>query len=64
MLAINHTKEYYGGFRNEQDAAREYDYWAISTYGLKAKTNYNYTKREVLFILTNPKLMKFEKQQQ
>ena len=44
MLAINHTKEYYGGFKNEIEAAQEYDLRAISTYGLKAKTNFSYTK--------------------
>ena len=62
MLAINHTKEYYGGFVSEDDAAREYDWRAISTYGLKAKTNFSYTKRDVLFIIEYPKLMRFEKQ--
>ena len=60
MLAINHKKEYYGGFKNEVDAAKEYDIRAISTYGIKAKTNFCYSKKDVLFILQNPKLMKYE----
>lgn len=48
---MNHYKEYKGGFDSEADAAKMYDRKSICTFGLKAKTNYNYTKNEVLEIL-------------
>lgn len=51
MITLNHFKEYNGGFSNEQTAARVYDRKSICTFGLKAKTNFNYTKLEVLEIL-------------
>ena len=51
MITLNHYKEYKGGFDCEEDAAKMYDRKSICTFGLKAKTNYNYTKQEVLEIL-------------
>lgn len=53
MITLNHYKEYKGGFDNEHDAAKMYDRKSICTFGLKAKTNYDYTKGEVLEILRN-----------
>lgn len=51
MITLNHFKEYKGGFDTEDDAAKLYDRKSICTFGLKAKTNFDYTKREVLEIL-------------
>ena len=53
MITLNHYKEYNGGFPSELKAAQIYDRKSISTYGLKAKTNFNYSKKEVLEILEN-----------
>eukprot|EP00343_Euplotes_focardii_P001299 CAMPEP_0205803656 /NCGR_PEP_ID=MMETSP0205-20121125/6392_1 /ASSEMBLY_ACC=CAM_ASM_000278 /TAXON_ID=36767 /ORGANISM="Euplotes focardii, Strain TN1" /LENGTH=276 /DNA_ID=CAMNT_0053072117 /DNA_START=17 /DNA_END=847 /DNA_ORIENTATION=+ len=53
MITLNHYKEYNGGFDDEETAARKYDKKSICTFGLKAKTNFNYTKAEVLTILRN-----------
>ena len=51
MITLNHYKEYNGGYDCEDDAARIYDKKSICTFGLKAKTNFDYTKQEVLEIL-------------
>ena len=51
MITLNHYKEYNGGFSDELEAARIYDKKSICTFGLKAKTNNDYTKREVISIL-------------
>jgi len=53
MITLNHYKEYNGGFSDENEAARVYDRKAICTFGLKAKTNNTYTKKEVVEILMN-----------
>lgn len=53
MITLNHYKEYNGGFSDELEAARVYDRKAICTFGLKAKTNNDYTKEEVMEILKN-----------
>ena len=34
-------------------AARIYDYFSIISHGLKAKTNFSYTKENILDILAN-----------
>ena len=51
MITLNHFKEYKGGFENEIDAAKMYDRKSICTFGLKAKTNFDYTKHQVFEIL-------------
>ena len=48
MITLNHYKEYNGGFSAEEEAARVYDRKSICTFGLKAKTNFDYTKQEVI----------------
>ena len=53
MITLNHFKEYNGGFSDEAEAAKVYDRKSICTFGLKAKTNFDYTKKEVLEILKN-----------
>jgi hypothetical protein len=53
MITLNHFKDYKGGFDSEDEAARMYDRKSICTFGLKAKTNFDYTKRQVCEILRN-----------
>lgn len=53
MITLNHYKEYNGGFSSEIEAARVYDKKSICTFGLKAKTNFDYSKQEVVEILKN-----------
>ena len=53
MITLNHYKEYNGGYNCEDEAARVYDRKSICSFGLKAKTNFDYTKYEVLEILKN-----------
>mmetsp|Transcript_20264 Transcript_20264/g.19941 ORF Transcript_20264/g.19941 Transcript_20264/m.19941 type:complete len:276 (-) Transcript_20264:85-912(-) len=52
MITLNHFKEYQGGFESEEAAARMYDKKSICTFGLKAKINFDYTRDEVLSILS------------
>ena len=57
MISALSVKRYMGGFTSQEDAARAYDGVAIKhqgkmlTVGLKAKTNYSYTKGQILEIL-------------
>ncbi len=53
MITLNHYKEYKGGFETEEAAARMYDKKSICTFGLKAKTNFDYTKWQVLEIIND-----------
>lgn len=53
MITLNHYKEYNGGFSCEDEAARVYDRKSICTFGLKAKTNFDYSKIQILEILKN-----------
>jgi len=43
MKMINKKTIRIGAIRTEADAARIYDFLAILTQGLSAKTNFNYT---------------------
>ena len=51
QLLGNLKKHYVGSINSQERAARIYDRHAILTHGLKAKTNYNYTKSQVKTIL-------------
>lgn len=44
-------KIYFGGIESELEASQKYDKYAILMHGLEAKTNYNYSKSELLQIL-------------
>jgi hypothetical protein len=44
-------KHYIGSINTEERAARIYDRHAIITHGLRAKTNFNYTKGDIKDIL-------------
>ncbi|CAI2377208.1 unnamed protein product [Moneuplotes crassus] len=46
-------KIYFGGISSEDEASHKYDKYAILMHGLEAKTNYNYSKRELCQILNS-----------
>jgi hypothetical protein len=51
MMTGNNKRYYYGGIKNEEKAARLYDKVAIIEHGIKAKTNFPYTKAQIEIIL-------------
>lgn len=44
-------KRYIGSINSEESAARIYDHYAIITHGLRAKTNFEYTKASIQVIM-------------
>ena len=51
MIMMNQKKVYMGTISNEIDAARYYDQIAIMCQGLSAKTNFEYTGKEIKMII-------------
>ena len=47
QLLGNLRKRYIGSISSEECAARIYDHYAIINHGLKAKTNFNYSKQQM-----------------
>lgn len=47
----NMKKYYSGSISSEVMAARIYDKFAIQTLGLRAKTNFDYYRRDIIIIL-------------
>ena len=62
LIMVKKKKRYLGSFSNEEEAARAYDKVALQHHGIKAKTNYDYTKEELEKIIKGPKLLKIEKE--
>jgi hypothetical protein len=60
LIMVKKKKRYLGSFSNEEEAARAYDKVALQHHGIKAKTNYDYTKEEVAEIMAAPKLLKLD----
>ena len=60
LIMVKKKKRYLGSFSNEEEAARAYDKVALQHHGIKAKTNYDYTKEEVDEIIAGPKLLKLD----
>lgn len=52
QLLGNLRKRYIRSINSEEIAGRIYDHYAIITHGLKAKTNFSYTKEEIYDIVT------------
>lgn len=57
LIMVNKKKRYVGGYLSEENAAKAYDKVALQFYGIKAKTNYNYSKEEVRTIINSPLLI-------
>ena len=60
LIMVRKKKRYLGSFSLEEEAARAYDKVALQNHGIKAKTNYDYTKEEIEKILQGPKLLKLQ----
>ena len=58
LIMVNKKKRYVGSYSREEDAARAYDKVALQNHGTKAKTNFDYTKKEVEDILASPQILK------
>ena len=58
IIMVNKKKRYVGSYSKEEEAAKAYDKVALQNHGSKAKTNFDYTKKEVEEILAAPQLLK------
>lgn len=47
----NQKKQYSGSIRDETTAARLYDRFAIKNLGLRAKTNFEYRRQDLIRII-------------
>lgn len=54
MIMGNQKKIYIGAVESEMEAAAIYDKISILIHGMKAKTNFSYTKQQVEEILAHP----------
>ena len=55
MIMGNFKKIYMGAIEDEKEAALIYDNIAILLHGLKAKTNFSYTKQEITDMVAKSK---------
>ena len=60
LIMVEKKKRYVGSFSNEEEAARAYDKVALQHHGIKAKTNFDYSKEELENILNSPHLLKLD----
>lgn len=51
LLMVNRKKKYLGTLNSEELAAKFYDKVAIQYQGVKAKTNYQYNKQQIIDVL-------------
>lgn len=51
MIMGNFKKMYFGAIEDEKEAALFYDKLAIISHGIKARTNFNYTRSDIINIL-------------
>ena len=51
LVMGNQKKQYSGSIRDEVSAARMYDRFAIKNLGLRAKTNFDYRRQDLIRII-------------
>uniref|UniRef100_A0A7S3KST7 AP2/ERF domain-containing protein n=1 Tax=Euplotes crassus TaxID=5936 RepID=A0A7S3KST7_EUPCR len=56
MIMGNFKKMYFGAIKSEKEAAIFYDKLAIVSHGIKAKTNFSYTRSDIINILNDEKI--------
>lgn len=54
MIMGNFKKFYIGGIKSELEAAKLYDKLAIFYHGMEAKTNFQYTKKDIEVLIDEP----------
>jgi hypothetical protein len=47
----NQKKQYSGSIKDEKSAAKMYDKFAIKNLGLRAKTNFDYNRKDLIKII-------------
>ena len=55
MISINKRKSYIGTFSSQQEAAEAFDYYSVLIHGGSAKTNYSYTKNQLMTLVSKLK---------
>ena len=55
LIAINKRKTYIGSYESEKDAALAFDFYSILLHSLTAKTNFSYSKEDIINMITNYK---------
>lgn len=53
MIMGNFKKMYFGAIQKEEDAAKFYDKLAIISHGIQARTNFDYTRDDIVAILND-----------
>lgn len=53
MISINKRKSYIGTYPTEMEAAVAFDLYSLLIHGLSAKTNFSYTKPQLVELLSN-----------
>lgn len=53
LISINNKKTYIGSYSSEQEAARAFDYNSIMLHELSARTNFAYTKLEIMSLINH-----------
>ena len=58
MIMGNFKKMYVGAIVDEIEAARIYDKLAILSHGIQARTNFDYSREEIIDILNDESLLR------
>ena len=53
LITINKRKTYIGSYESERDAAIAFDFYCMLLHSLRAKTNFNYSKKNTLCMVEN-----------
>ena len=53
LIAINKRKTYIGSYESEKDAALAFDFYSILLHSLTAKTNFSYSKDDIINMISN-----------
>lgn len=53
LITIKKRKTYIGSYRDERDAALAFDFYSLLLHSLTAKTNFDYTKQDILLMIEN-----------
>ena len=56
MIMGNFKKMYFGAIKSEKEAALFYDKLAIVSHGIKAKTNFDYSRQDIINILNEEEI--------